>query len=228
MVTGMNARRSPLSFLAFGLALVGGSVVSTPAHADEPVATELPTHVRVHIESPKPVQLEGRAPGQKPWSVACDVPCDRELPLADEYRFGDGPAFRLSPMGGSVLLKVRPASVTGNAGGVVLVGVGVVLAVVGAVGVVVGLNAASQPPPTCGDQSSYLCGAGPGLGKALALLSVIPLLGGVGMAAGGATLLSDSKASTTQRPWSGREPTWVGPQSSTSKKGLSVPLSFAF
>jgi hypothetical protein len=231
----MKARRSLPSALAFGLVLAGVSAVSTSAHADDPDAPELappetvPTHVLVHIESPKPVQLEGRAPGQKAWSNVCGAPCDRQLPLADDYRFGNGPTFRLDPAAGSsVLLEVHPASAAGNAGGVALLGVGAVFAVLGAVGVFVGLRAAAQPAPSCGDQSSSWCGSGPGLGKALALISVFPLLAGGGMIAGGASLLSDSKTSTTQKPWSGREPTWVGPQASAPKKAAFVPLSFAF
>jgi hypothetical protein len=232
----MKARRSLRSAVAFGLVLACASAVSTSAHADEPDAAELtppetlPTHVLVHVESAKPVQLESRALGQKAWTVACGVPCDRELALADEYRFAGGPTFRLNPSSGSsVLLKVHPASAAGNVGGAALVGVGAVLAVIGAAGVLIGVAAAAQPAPSCGDSSSTWCGAGPGLGKALALISLFPLVAGGGMVAGGASLLSDSKTSATQRPWSGREPTWVGPQSSAPKKaGLFVPLSFSF
>ena len=221
--------KSPsLAVLAFGLVLV-----STPAHADDsreltPPET-MPTHVLVHIESPKPVELESRAPGQKTWAVVCGAPCDRELPLVDEYRFANGPTFRLNPASGSsVLLKVHAASVAGNVGGAALVGVGAVFAVIGAAGVLIGVAAAAQPTPSCDDHSSDWCGAGPGLGKALALISLVPLLVGGGMIAGGASLLSDSKTTTTQRPWSGREPTWVGPQSSAHKKAAFVPLSLSF
>jgi len=231
----MKARRSLPSALAFGLVLASASAVSKLAHADEPDAAELappetlPTHVLVHVESPKPVQLESRAPGQKTWAVVCGVPCDRELPLEGEYRFAHGPTFRLNPSSGSsVLLKVHPASVSGNVGGVALVGVGAVLAVLGTAGVLLGVAAAAQPTPTCGDHSSDWCGTGPGLGKAIALFSLVPLLVGGVMIAGGASILSDSKTSTTQRPWSGREPTWVGPQSSAPKKAGFVPLSFSF
>lgn len=233
----MKARSSLRSALAFGLVIVCASAVSTTARAEAPsLATPelvppetLPTHVLVHVESPKPVQLESRASGQKAWAVVCGVPCDRELPLADEYRFADGPTFRLHPSSGSsVLLKVHPASVAGNAGGVALVGVGAVVAVIGAAGVIVGLATAAQPTPTCDDHSSDWCGAGNGLGKAIALLSLVPLLIGGGMIAGGAAILENSKTTTTQRPSSGREPTWVGPQASAPKKAAFVPLSFSF
>ena len=236
MLEGMKPRRSLPSVLVFGVALASASAASRPAHADEPDASELappetlPTHVLVHIQSPGPVELESRAPGEKTWAVVCGVPCDQELPLGDDYRFAHGPTFRLTPMsGGSVLLKVHPASRAGKVGGVALVGVGAFLAVIGSLGVIVGLAAAAQPAPTCGDHSSDWCGAGQGLGKAVAVVSVLPLLAGVGLIAGGSSLLADSKTSMTQRPWSGREPTWVGPQSSAPKKaGLFVPLSFAF
>ena len=236
MLEAMKARCSLPSAVAFGLVLASVSALSKPAHADEPRADELappetlPTHALVHIESRKPVQLEGRAPGQKAWAVVCGVPCDRELPLTDEYRFANGAAFRLNPSSGSfVMLKVHPASVSGNVGGVALVGVGAVLAVLGGAGVIVGVAAAAQPTPTCDDHSSDWCGAGPGLGKAIALFSLVPLVVGGMMVVGGASILSDSKTSTTQRPWNGREPTWVGPQSSAPKKaGVFVPLSLSF
>lgn len=237
MLGGMKARGLP-SALAFGLALASASAVSTSARADEPlrVTSELtppetlPTHVLVHVESPKPVALESRAPGEHTWTTACGMPCDRELPLADEYRFANGPTFRLNPSSGSfVLLKVHPATAVGQAGGAALLGVGAVFAVIGAAGVLVGVAAAAQPTPTCDDHSSDWCGAGPGLGKGIALISLVPLLVGGMMVAGGASILSDSsKTSTTQRPWRGREPTWVGPQSSAPKKAGFVPLSFSF
>ena len=232
----MKARRSLPSAVAFGLVLATVSTLSKPAHADQAEAAELappetlPTHVLVHIESPQAARLEARAPGSTTWTTVCGIPCDRELPLADEYRVDHGPRFRLDPTGGgSVLLKVRPESVSGNVGGVALVGVGALFAVIGAAGMVLGLAAAAQPAPTCDDQSSNWCGTGPGLGKALALLSLIPLVVGGGMIAGGAAIMADSGASTEQRPWNGRAPTWVGPQSSAPKKaGLFVPLSFSF
>lgn len=233
---GMKSRCRLPSVLAFGLVLASASAVPTSAHADEgdtaslaPPET-LPTHVLVHIESPRPVQLESRGPGQTTWAAVCGVPCDQDLPLGHEYRFAYGPTFRLNPTaGGSVVLKVHPASLAGNVGGVALVGVGAFLAVIGTLGLVVGVAAAAQPTPSCGDQSSDWCGVGPGIGKAIALVSVLPLLGGAGLIAGGGSLLADSKTSITQRPWSGREPTWIGPQSSASKKaGLFVPLSFSF
>jgi len=234
MLGGMKSRCWLPSGLAFGLVLASASVArADDSRTDAALLAPpeaIPTHVLVHIESPKPVQLESRGAGHPAWAAVCGVPCDKELPLADEYRFAPGPTFHLrSTAGDSVVLKVRPASLAATVGGGALVGVGAFLAVVGAVGLTVGLAAAAQPTPTCGDHSSYLCGAGPGIGKASALVSVLPLLGGAGMIAGGASVLADSKTSITQRPFSGREPTWVGPQSAAPKKaGLFVPLSFAF
>ncbi len=236
----MKTRSSLPSALAFALVLASVSAVTTAAHADEAVADDLappetvPTHVLVHIDSPEPVQLESRVPGQRGWATVCGVPCDRELPLADEYRIAYGrkgasseKPFRLEPGAkGTVELKVRPASTGGKVGGGALIGLGAGVGILGVLGIAVGLPLASEPDGPC---KADRCFGGSGIGLLIAGVGLAGLLVGGGMIAGGAAIVADSEASTTQKPWSGREPSWVGPQSSAPKKAeLFVPLSFSF
>ncbi len=232
----MKARSSLPCAVAFALVLV-----SAAAHADEPELTPpetLPTHVLVHIKSPEPVQLESRAAGQKGWVTACVAPCDTELPLADEYRIAyrtkepsSEKPFRLAPgADGAVMLKVHPSSVGGKVGGGVLIGLGAVAATIGALGLIGGIGLAAGPADSCRDSSNDWCVDDHALGSALILISLVPLLLGGGMIAGGVAITADANAHTEQRPWAGREPVWVGPRAEGAPKraGFVTPLSFAF
>jgi hypothetical protein len=237
----MKALRSLPSLVASGLVLAFASA----ARADESAPDDVflgppevhPARVRVHVKSPSPVQLEARESGAAAWAPVCGVPCDQELPLGDEYRIvygknGDAPGlpFRLTATGpGGVVLKVHPASLGAKAGGGVLIGLGAALATVGALGLFVGIAVAAQPTECRADAGDW-CSSGPALGEAVALVSLVPLLVGGGIIAGGASMMAGSKASATQRPASGREPTWVGPRAAgaSGRAGFVAPLSFSF
>jgi hypothetical protein len=230
----MNSRL-PLCFaLASGLLLASAS-----ARAGEPEAygpqlappIELPSAVLVHVSSKGAARLERREVGER-WIAVCDAPCDRELPLADDYRIAygtkgqtAGPPFRLRPASGAVELKVHPSSVGGQAGGTVLVVLGSAVALVSGLGLLVGISLAAQPDTPC--HTDWCIDPHP-VGGALALLSGLGLLMGAGVIVGGTAIIEDAKGKTTQRPWSGREPTWVGPQATAPKKAGFVPLSFSF
>jgi hypothetical protein len=209
---------------------------------------------RVHIESTIPVRLEQRTVGRRggAWSAACDAPCDRNLPLGDEYRvlYGKdvtpGPPFRLrSEAGGRIALTAHSVSRAAQAGGTALVVVGAALGIVSLVGVVVFGSAATRTPNqeacrdgnTPGRDGGIMCGFGQGLAAVFTLFSAVGMLAGGGIVAGGVALLADSGAGTTQKPTPPltafvREPTWVGtrgmPPGPSHKPGFVVPLSFAF
>jgi hypothetical protein len=117
---------------------------SSPAPiANEPVV-RLPSgpHVRVHIVADGAVTLWRRPSPRSEWTVACESPCDQELPLSDDYRIGSGDAFRIKGKDGdSVELRASRRSWAGTIGGgaLVLAGVpfvlvGTFLGIVGAVG----------------------------------------------------------------------------------------------
>lgn len=238
----MRPRCSHPFALAFGLVLAA----STTARAEEPAANELApagtasTHVLVHLESAKPLHLESRAPGQKTWGVVCAAPCDRELPLADEYRIaygGKGAApgqpFRLTANEKrSILLEVHPPSADGKVGGGLLIGLGALFMVASALSGLAAIvlqpcsadhanaDEATRGDGWCGDTATF---------HTALLVSGAGLLAGTGSIVGGVLLIRGSTASTTQRPWAGREPTWVGPHAAASSRaGIVVPLSFSF
>lgn len=222
--------------------------VTVPIERFAPIA-------RVHIDSKIPVRLEQRARGGRggSWSSACDAPCDRNLPLGDEYRvvYGKdvtpGAPFRLrSEAGGRITLTVHPASGAAQAGGTALVVVGATLGIISLVGVVTFGSIATRTPnqAACHDgeaphrDGGIMCGFGEGIAAVLTLISAVGMLAGGGIVAGGVALLVDSGASTTQKeatpPLTAfvREPTWVAPRGMppgpSHKPGFVVPLSFAF
>lgn len=205
--------------------------------------------VWVHVSSPVPVQLQRHDLDRRVWDVACDAPCDRDLPLEDEYRVvygkrgASGETFRFaSRPGGEVTLAVHPPSETAKSAGDALIGVGVVLGVASLVGVIaLGTVAARTPSEqacsdgqaTDGRDGGIACGLGEGLAGAGAVLSGVVLLGAVGIVAGGFALRADSGGSTTQRlrpvTVAAREPTWTASHvPSTGKPAFVVPLSFSF
>jgi hypothetical protein len=210
---------------------------------------------RVRIDSTIPVRLEQRAvrAGRaSAWSTACDAPCDRNLPLGDEYRvlYGKdvtaGPPFRLRAEAGSkVTLTVRPASKAGEAGGVALVVVGAALGMASLAGVVVFGSIATRTPSeeacfdgnTRGRDGGIMCGFGEGVAKVLVVFSAAGMLLGGGIVAGGVALMNSSGPALTQKPAPPlaafvREPTWVGPRGMppgpSGKRPFVVPLSFSF
>jgi hypothetical protein len=234
MLGGMKSRSSLPSLLAFGLVLASASAARADDFTPLPAPEPLPTHVRVHIAAPHDVRLESRAPGQSAWAAACSVPCDRELPLADEYRtvYGKGAAeagkpFSLKPAGANaIVLKIDPPSAAGSVGGGVLIGLGSVIDLFSVVGLVGGLSLAAQDAPC--SEGCYISGSA--LGTGLAVVSFVGLLLGTGVIAGGAAIMADAKGSMEQRPAAGREPTWAQPRAELAPKRAAfvTPLSFSF
>lgn len=193
--------------------------------------------VHVHIKSEKHVQLESRPSQDDAWMVACDSPCDRDLPLGDEYRilYGTkatatrGDTFRLSASpGGSVNLTVDGGSTAQAVGGVVLGAGGVALAVVGLLGVA----AVASVPSSSSDSNAKtaecsICGGG--LRDLVALVSAVALIAGGGAILTGVLLVNDAGPSTSQKPVFAREPTWSSPRAAApDKRAFVVPLSFSF
>jgi len=226
-----------------GLALLA---IPSLAHADEsagqdslpPPPPTIPTvksHVRVHLDSKTPVQLESRAPGANEWSKACDAPCDRNLPLDHQYRIVDGAggaagkSFSLDAgMGSKVTVTHEPTSQAGRVGGTVIVVVGGGLAALSLVGVVGG-GSLALTGPSCEKGSNDWCGLGQAIGVVVLIVSSAGLLLSGGIIAGGLAVRSGAAASHTQRPTAVREPTWLGPQSAaSSRSGFVLPLSFSF
>ena len=238
----MNACRS-LPLLILGLAFL----FPAAAHADDlspptdpdlqpPATVPQETNARVHIKSSSPVELWRFEKSAGSWTVACAAPCDRDLPIGDEYRvvFGGGvPAGAIFHLrsSGAVTLAVERPSQAAKIGGTAVIVVGVGLAAVSLVGLIVGIGAASQP--ACGPQDNDWCGLGRGIGEGIALISGVGVLAGAGIIAGGAVLLSESGGGTTQKstpsPAFVREPTWVAPRAaSVGKPAFLVPLSLSF
>lgn len=229
--------------LSFAFA-AGLSLASTSAHADDSEAygprlqppVETPSLVLVHLSSKGPARLETRDVGET-WVAVCDAPCDREVPVGDAYRIAYGTKgqtagrpFRLKPTSRAIELKVAAPSTAASVGGGVLLGLGVVLTAVGGLGLVTGVAAAAGPADSCAGSANDWCVDGQELGKALVLVSLVPLLLGGAMIAGGAAVMSDAKGNVEQRPAAGREPTWAQPRAEMAprKAGFVTPLSFSF
>ncbi|MEO6418996.1 MAG: hypothetical protein ABIP39_06290 [Polyangiaceae bacterium] len=84
--------------LAF-FATVNVLVVSTPAFADDSGSTTTTTTttpaatdgmVMLHVDSPKPVDIERRQGDVGGWQHVCTSPCDASVPLFDQYRIAEG------------------------------------------------------------------------------------------------------------------------------------------
>jgi hypothetical protein len=111
-----------------------------PKEAPAPALTAPAVGARalVHIESPRHVTLDRKNPGEnEPWVIACESPCDVELPLDNEYRIvGSGvrPSsdFRLEASPGQrVVLEVNPSSKAVRAAGIVVGSLGITAIVTG-------------------------------------------------------------------------------------------------
>lgn len=123
-------------------------VSSQPAPAAQPLAGEPPLVgplARVHVSSPRPATLYRRPRGSASWHLACHSPCDRALPLGDDYRVavtgGSGiKEFRLNGAPNSVItVDVSPPSVLGMVGGGAIAGTGLTGMYVGSLLTLIGL-----------------------------------------------------------------------------------------
>ena len=144
--------------LAF-LATVNVLVVSTPAFADdspapasEPAAAEAPAPavkpdgmVMLHINSPEPVELERRQGEVGAWEHVCTSPCDRNVPLFDQYRIApagdinESKPFLIDAANkDQVTLGVDPGRKTKSTVGTYILVAGVATAVTGVIVAVAG------------------------------------------------------------------------------------------
>jgi hypothetical protein len=147
-----RVRRSAMIW-AVGFSTAMTLSASTIAHAAPPLpASEVTSPeeratVTVHITSPTFAELRRRPRGSgAPFEFACDAPCDREMPLGDDYEIiGAGavlPVTLASTPGETVNIDVSPPSDGKKIGGALMIASGAVVFVFGAV---VGVFGMSQP-----------------------------------------------------------------------------------
>jgi hypothetical protein len=113
----------------------GANATATPVPAPSPPSdagkrAKSGPLVRVHIESPRSVQLYRRPAGDDGWYEACSAPCEEDLPLGDLYRIS-GPGIEQShefslegSPGGRVLAKVDPSTRAAYTTGAIITAVG--------------------------------------------------------------------------------------------------------
>ncbi len=200
-------KRTALAILA-SLALVA---TSAPARADEPpigppVRPAAPATTRVFVRSRVNVELLRFAPEQAKWIHECTSPCGKELPIDADYQFREiaphtgWKSFRIDAKGAeAVELRYAPASTGLQAGGALLITLGV-LSIVGGVALF-----AATSGNHAGSQSNDSTWGGEGLADFARVLGAIALLNGVGLGAGGAALVATSGPSSLQKPLQRRE-----------------------
>jgi hypothetical protein len=213
--------------------------------------------VLVHVSSPVRAALEHRTEDAAPWTFACDAPCDKELPLVDEYRvvFGGRPdpsaswlgpnerntarssqvepggAFRLQAMATrSLTLTLRPSSERRKRAGITLATSGVVLTALSLAGVVYfTTKAPSKCPQGGGNGGNDWAWCGSQSTDFVGMLASV-----AGLMAGGSLLVSGAVVGATAGPAVKqsatafvREPTWGSSRAAPSGKPAYVP-SFSF
>jgi hypothetical protein len=159
--------------------------IETVPRGQAPVARPA-TKVWVHIETARPLVLEGRAPGG-PWAAQCASPCDAELPLDRTYRI-KGSWVRSSndftidaTAGQRVIWKVNAGSTAAFAGGIVLVSVSPVILLFGLLIDLVGAALSANPEA-----------------PVEAVGSLVALAGATGIATGIALIVGNTHTSFTQ------------------------------
>ena len=174
---------------------------------------------RVHITSPKLVQLYRRPAGTTGWTNACASPCDADLPVGDDYRIsGSGVAqsseFRLKG-GDHVELVVNPTSTGGMVAGGLVAGTGAFAVYVGFLTTLVGsVYAYDRPGPAARD-------AGIGImlvGAAATALGLVVLVNSAG------TEVSQQGGPTQEKDAFLREPTWRGFSSRAAGTSAAFPI----
>lgn len=190
--------------------------------------------VRVHVTSPRTANLYRRPRGSASWYLACASPCDRQLPLEDDYRVavtgGSGvKELRLHGAPGSTVnIDVSPPSVLGMVAGGGLAGVGATGMYVGSVLTLVGAASAGQSctSPYNRTQCQRDADAGPAIRNAgLVTLAVSTLMtaGGVWMFVASATTDVSTTSSSSSDAFL-RSPTWRAP--SSAEVAASAPATF--
>ena len=230
----MDARRAvSLGVLLASVTFAGAAAAGEP---EGPVFLPPAPTVHVVIASPVAVELQRRSTPRDAWEYACTGECDKELPLADEYRVvrqktGEANApFRFqSAPGGSIVLRVHPASSGAKAGGVALIVVGIGIGILSTVGLGLAASLITAPKPDCSHTDNLYCGVGHDLGVALAAVSGVGELIGGGVVLGGSAVYAGGGPSTSQRPGDVRTPTWRTQETGAAgKSGFVAPLSFTF
>jgi hypothetical protein len=112
--------------------LVGYATTTSFAFADSPDEAK----VRVHIDSPTPVQLMKHDVSRNSWDeTACNSPCDADIRVG-EYRIEGqsimrSSAFEIAPAGHDVTIHVDPSKKAVAIGGGATAAVGVGIGIVG-------------------------------------------------------------------------------------------------
>lgn len=208
--------------LACGLfALAAAPVV---ARADEgPAASSAlrrpEPRARVHVVAPHPAFLHRRAAGSAELVVACEAPCDVELPLGDTYVIS-GNGFKTTPElvltpgpDGLVELTVSGPNMVGMVGGGVIGGVGVLFAYYGLMfGVVEDMTSDGY-----GDGAS-VAGLGLAVGAGLFALGALILVPSMGTDVRGNFRAKNNPPAPVERT-----PSW---RSASSALGGVTPATF--
>lgn len=197
-----------------------------PAPAANPGAVVGAT-VLVHIDSPRPVELEQNQGGQ--WSVACSSPCDVSLPISGQYRI-NGSGVRRSRVfglagqpGQRVVIQIDPGATSGFVLGIVSVSLG--SAVLG-VGLLVGLVTLAFCNSSTSSSSS-------GCDEARSVALTTTLVGGAGLIGGIIALTSNASTKVTQEvgsaaPAQARAPLWrdlrEGGPTPPTNAGITIPV----
>jgi hypothetical protein len=102
--------------------------------------SQIPGRVLVHVESPKPVDLERETGDRRdPFYVACTSPCDEWVPTTGTYRIGGGGTrasrrFELLASARRDTVVVSPASSTAFGVGIAAIVVGAAALGIGSLG----------------------------------------------------------------------------------------------
>lgn len=195
--------------------------------------------VVVHIDAPRPVELEMANEGDPrhlTWTSVCQSPCDKALPIDRAYRIaGDGVrssrpvSFRGEAAGSHVYLNANVATKGGFVGGIVLTSIGTATIGVGALLVLVSYHGGSSP-----SGYSFSKTQDPGLQAA----GLITMGAGVAMLVPGIVMTvkhASTKVNQSKTPPAspgksavldsfGRDPVWASPATITLPSAFGAPL----
>jgi hypothetical protein len=186
------------------------------------------TTVVVHIDSPRPVQLQREDAGGN-WRLVCNAPCD--LPVAEhrQYRLaGDGikdsESFSLKGQNGRAVLDVAPASRGWFIGGIVMVSVGPNVLGVGALLYLLGAIPHEVPESTAQQQNGS---------QGLQSFGVATMVVGLGLTVAGAVAIATNASTsvTLRDPRAAPPSDAVGPAQpvwrSASAVEAALPTTFS-
>lgn len=224
----MIARSFVSSLLAGTAGALALLVLPTDARADDAaLPTAKPGEVLVHLDMVSE-HLEHRANENEEWSFACAPPCDRPLPVGDEYVVigkdnKPGRPFHLLPKGSSGLtLSARETHGTGLIAGGAVAAVGGTLLLVGGIA-----WATSSSPSSSSDCISSCDGLGAFLGPSVAVIGGLLLAGSQALIIVG--VWRNSAPPVRQDTVALRAPTWTAPTVVASSNGTFIaPLTFSF